>query len=107
MHDMIDCFHALNTLPDREKRNLLKRIKDRIHYVFTTNETTSAFNHMTKFGDIFKPEFYLPFFEDKHTDHEILKYSFIGKHFEKGAKTPYNEKEVISEVVRQFCPDLD
>ena len=60
--DMRDCFNALNAMPNREKRNLLKRIKDRIHYIYTTSDTTTAFNQKIQYGDIFKPEFNLPTF---------------------------------------------
>lgn len=53
------------------------------------------------------PKFNLPKFEEKYADLEILKYAFIGKHFEKGNKTEFDGREVISKVVEEFCPNLD
>ena len=81
---MHDCFDALNALPDRDKRNLLQRIKDRIRTFFPVRDAQSAFDKKTDFGEIFQPNLHLPTFSNKNEDIEVLKYAFIGKQFENG-----------------------
>lgn len=106
MNCIDDCVQALNALPDREKRILLKRIDDRINSSYQMKDPREAFEQMKGGKGIFNPNFEPPKFTTSFNDLTVLGYSFIGEHLRSRQTTKHDEKEVVCKVVREFCPDL-
>ena len=47
LNDIQDCLDALNSLPDRQKRNLLQRIKVRIYEFYAKRRAVEGFKRIT------------------------------------------------------------
>ena len=112
--DPEDCLDALNALPGREKRKIVQRIKLRI-WEFPNlsgqraDEVKQAFKEKFSGEDVYSPDFHLPNFENTSADLAVLKYLFIGDHFNSEAviDASKSEQKFLKTIVEEFCPKLD
>lgn len=100
---MSDCFFALNSLPRREIRKLIARVKQRKMLAGFFSDGDPALDNALseKYStDLSTPQAEMPPFEAEDLENEILHYVIFSRNVE-------SNMQRMEMIVREICPPLE